>query len=304
MILANPPQAAAREDCARPLDAAAPLRLWHLASLDAPTVAVTWAWAFAHAAHVALPLWTLALLGLVVWAIYIGDRLLDALPARRPARRHCLQERHYFHWRHRRVLAPLAIAAAGAALWLVGSRLSGLVIRKDSLVAVAALAYFSGVHGRGDAPGWMRRLAGRVISRELVVGVIFSAGCVLPMLSVKAGRSISGLTGIGLLSAAALFAMVAWLNVRAIGCWETFAPNSRRVRVPAVVLGVAGAGLCLGFAPVLPGLAMLIAAGSASAVLLGLLDIGRARLTPMALRIAADVVLLTPLVLAIRPLAG
>ena len=304
MILANPPQAAAREECARPMDAAAPLRLWHLASLDAPTVAVTWAWAFAHAAHVALPLWTLALLGLVVWAIYIGDRILDALPTRRPARRHSLQERHYFHWRHRWVLAPLAVAAAGAALWLVSSRLSGLAIGKDSLVAMAALAYFSGVHGRDDASGWMRRFAGRVISRELVVGIIFSAGCVLPLLSVKAGRSIAGVTTMGLLCAAVMFALVAWLNVRAIGCWEAFAPDAGRVRVPALVLAIAGGGLCLGFAPVLPGMAMLLAAGAAGAALLGLLDCGRARLTPLALRIAADAVLLTPLVLAIRPLAG
>ena len=49
---------------ARPVDAPAPLRLWHLASLDAPTVAAVWGLAFAWAAHIALPRWIPALLAL------------------------------------------------------------------------------------------------------------------------------------------------------------------------------------------------------------------------------------------------
>src|SRR3954453_13929114 len=46
-------------------EAPAALKFWHLASLDAPTVAVSWACAFAWAADRALPLWAAALLALL-----------------------------------------------------------------------------------------------------------------------------------------------------------------------------------------------------------------------------------------------
>jgi hypothetical protein len=46
--------------------------------------------------------------------------------------------------------------------------------------------------------------------------------------------------------------------------------------------------------------AALTAAAAASALLLALLDRIRGRLTPLALRAAADLVLLTPLVLLLR----
>jgi hypothetical protein len=46
--------------------------------------------------------------------------------------------------------------------------------------------------------------------------------------------------------------------------------------------------------------ANLLAAGTASAVLLALLDCTRSRLTPLALRVTADLVLLTPLVVILR----
>ena len=49
-----------------------------------------------------------------------------------------------------------------------------------------------------------------------------------------------------------------------------------------------------------PRSAELILAGAASALLLALLDRMRTRLTPLALRAAADLVLLTPLVLFLR----
>ncbi len=54
------------------------LHLWHLASLDAPTVAVVWTLAFAWAAGVHLDRWVLVLLASGTWTVYVGDRLLDA----------------------------------------------------------------------------------------------------------------------------------------------------------------------------------------------------------------------------------
>ncbi len=83
-----------------------PLRLWHLASLDAPTVAVVWSFAFAWSAGIKLPDWVSALLVLAVWPVYVIDRLLDARAGLRSQNLDRLRERHLFHWRHRRLLLP------------------------------------------------------------------------------------------------------------------------------------------------------------------------------------------------------
>lgn len=94
----------------RILDAPAPVRLWHLLSLDAPTVAAAWSLGFAKAAGVRLPAWVPLLLALVTWVVYIGDRLLDARTALRTEQVHQLRQRHLFHWQHRRGIFPLALA--------------------------------------------------------------------------------------------------------------------------------------------------------------------------------------------------
>lgn len=82
----------------RALDAPSPLRLWHLSSLDAPTVAAVWSLGFAKTAGVRLPAWAPVLLVFVTWFVYVSDRLLDARSALRARDIHRLRQRHYFHW--------------------------------------------------------------------------------------------------------------------------------------------------------------------------------------------------------------
>ena len=130
----------------RAFDLPAPLRLWHLTSLDAPTVAVVWALAFAKADTVELPLWLPLLLGLVTWCVYVGDRLLDARSALRAGQIQSLRLRHRFHWRHRRALIPLACIAACAAVWIILSFMPTAARARNSLLALAGAIYFSGVH--------------------------------------------------------------------------------------------------------------------------------------------------------------
>ena len=65
---------------------------------------VVWSLAFASVAKIYLPVWVPVLLALATWSIYIGDRLLDARRALRTGALHSLRERHFFHWRHRRLL--------------------------------------------------------------------------------------------------------------------------------------------------------------------------------------------------------
>ena len=160
----------------RLFDAPLTIRFWHLASLDAPTVALVWSLAFAWAAHIVLPLWVPALLVLAVWSVYVTDRLLDARAGLRDATLHRLRDRHLFHWRHRRVLVPLAAASAAMAAWIVFNLMPPIARERNSVLAAASLIYFTRVHtGREIFP----RMS-KLLSKELLVGLLFTAGCALP----------------------------------------------------------------------------------------------------------------------------
>jgi hypothetical protein len=296
LIPLNPPAGAAHARGAAWSGSAA-LKYWHLTSLDAPTVAVTWAYGFAWAAHLRLAPWAAALLALVVWAIYVGDRLLDARAGL--ADRHRLQERHWFHWRHRRVLAALAGVAGVAAVWMVESHLRSAALCRDSLLGLATAAYFTGVHGPGlRAAGiarWRARAA-RMVSRELLVGLIFSAGCVLPVLPMTGAGAAR--VSVVLAGPAAAFAALAWLNVRAIGQWENALrqTGTRRLAARLASIFVCGA---IALAWMEPRAAVLLLMAAASALTLAWLDEVRQCMDALTLRAAADLVLLTPLLLLV-----
>ncbi len=84
----------------------------NLLSLDAPLVAVVWLYIFAKTWRVEyLPWAAYVSLGLVVWVIYVTDRLLDAsLGGGIPEK---LEARHAFHQRHRKFFTIAAIALVG-----------------------------------------------------------------------------------------------------------------------------------------------------------------------------------------------
>lgn len=278
-----------------------PLVLWHLVSLDAPTVAVVWTLAFAKAAQVQLPAWVPALLGLATWSVYVGDRLLDARAALQAGRFHCLRERHGFHWRHSRVLIPLAVCAACAALGIVLALMPPLALERNSVLAAATLAYFTGVHSPRRTPddGHSKPLSRMawLFSKEFLVAVLFTAGCALPVFSRIATWQLPPLAGM-----AAYFALLAWLNCFAIQSWESgeeIAGLSRVQRL-ACLLGMAGAGLAFPLFWVMPRIAPVLVTGAASALLLALLDRTRGRFSPVMLRACSDLVLLTPLALLLR----
>lgn len=281
-----------RQKTIRTWDAPTLLRLWHLTSLDAPTVAVVWALGFGWAAGGRLPLWVPVLLALGAWTVYVVDRLLDAGRSLKAGRMDRLRERHRFHWRHRFFFAPLAVAAAGVTGWIVLSLMPIGARERDAVLAAAATVYFARVHsGTG---GRLRHRATRVFtSKEFWVGVLFTAGCVLPSLN----RASAGDTRLWTLGAAVFFVFLAWLNCHAIDHWES-GIGTAKIRRYAIVLAAAGLLLAATAAASensQPRTAALLVAGMASAVLLGALDRLRSRLTPMAVRVLADLVLLTPL---------
>jgi hypothetical protein len=206
------------------------------------------------------------------------------------------------------MLGGLAGIAALAAGWMILSRLHAAALGRDSLMGLATLAYFSGVHGsgvhgRGLRSGWVARLkarVARVVSRELIVGVIFSAGCLLPALPLAQSGVVQVCARLALPAAA--FAALAWLNVKAIGCWET--PGSgceRGVRRIAFLLAAVCGGCGIAAAGLEPRVGLLLILAAVSSLLLAWLDGARDRMDAVTLRAAADLVLLTPVLLLIAP---
>lgn len=270
------------------------LSIWHLTSLDAPTVAVCWCLALARVTHTHLPLWEPAALGLGTWSVYLGDRLLDARRAMVP-----LRTRHWFHWRHRLLFLPLAVINLLVALALVVWQMPAVIREHDSLLALAATVYFVTVHNRGTqnlhpherstapATGSPAARLRHWFSKEAIVGLIFALVCAAPAAACPAGRFADLF-----LPVSACF-LLAWMNCWLIEQWEAghSGGTSRQI---AFALGM----LLLGTADLL---LHASAAGAfllelaASALLLAWLDRNRTHLKALYLRAAADLVLLTPL---------
>lgn len=264
--------------------------LWHLTSLDAPTVAAVWALAIGRCAHLHLEPWILFLLAGVTWTVYVMDRLLDAHRAISARDAAVLRDRHHFHWRYRRWLVPIAFCTAVTAVALVVSRMPPAAREHDSILAAAALAYFSGVHARTRFPQWLRRLG----SKEMLVGILFAAGCAAPTLSrLHSTESV----GPVILSIVCL-AVLAWLNCAAISTWESQA-TSTNFAVAAALFAIAGLVIAIVISPALALTSGLLSCAAISSLLLLALHLSRHRLSPVTLRALADLVLLVPAVLLI-----
>ena len=260
---------------------------WHLLSLDAPTVAMLWAWSLAHAVGVDPSACSLAVLGIGTWLIYVADRLLDG---RGTARLNELRERHFFHARHARALLIAAVTASTMLLFLI-TRMPAADRRADAWVFAGVVVYAAIVH---------QPLVRIRFPRELVVGVVFACACAVP------AWSGSGDLRAELVALVAVFAALCFLNCTAIHAWE-HSRHQRWSRVTLLALCVAGAATGISFAMrTMEGVRLAVAL-LASALLLLALDRDQRRasrktdagLSPLALRILADAALLTPLLLLV-----
>ena len=271
------------------------LASWHLVSLDAPSVAIVWAYAMARSAHVHLQPWVALLLGIGTWTVYVLDRILDAQRAIRRQDLAALRERHYFHWRHRRIFISLATCTAISSAAII-IRLMPVAAREhDSVIAAAAVAYFSGVHSSARFPRWVRRLC----SKEMLVGILFAAGCAAP--AITRLRSVSPWP---VLLSFAFFAGLAWLNCAAISRWEShsFSINISAVAVTIALIGTAFATI---LSSSLPRTSALFSCAAISALMIAGLHRWRGQLDSVILRTLADLVLLAPAILLLpRVLPG
>ena len=258
-----------------------PLILWHLLSLDAPTAAAVWTWFIAAANHIRLP-WSAPLAMFVaVWSLYASDRLLDTED---------LELRHRFHQQHRNAfLAGIALASLTLALLL--PRIPPESIHLYLILGGLVFAYFIVIHATRSA---------HRLPKELAVGVCFAAATFIPTVSRRPELRLH------LIPPAILFAALCSLNCLFIYSWEHDArPSShpphfttqfslRHLTLLAVINTGASTALAL-FDRYCPW--PIPAATAISTATLLVLHARRNRHSPLTLRAAADLALLTPILL-------
>jgi len=268
--------------------------LWHLVSLDAPTVAMLWTWFLARTNHISLPATAILAMGTAVWMLYAADRLLDS---RAISSQHQgelphsdLEARHYFHRNHKRAFR-CGILFASISLALLLPQLAPQSIRLYLVLGTLLFGYFILIHVNSAA---IQHNSHR-LPKELAVGVFFSAATFIP--TVASDPSLR----LALLPAAILFAVLCSLNCLFIYHWEHPATSSETnpatnialrflPRISAIAL-VSGLILAV-FDHSLP--RPIPAACSLATILLLLLHRNRHHLSPTTLRAAADICLLTP----------
>jgi hypothetical protein len=174
--------------------------LWHLLSLDAPTVATLWTWFIAKANHVRLPASALVAMAAAVWMLYAADRLLD-VQGPQPSQ---LEERHYFHRQYRRgFLAGIVIASMMLAALL--PRIAPEAIRLYLVLGGLVFGYFVVIHATATA---------RWLPKEIAVGVCFAAAVFIPTVAREPALRAP------LLAPAILFATLCSMNCLFIYAWE------------------------------------------------------------------------------------
>jgi hypothetical protein len=244
--------------------------LWpNLLSLDAPIVALLWQILFARCFHARVDPLPSVLLVLAVWLIYAADRTIDAWtgPSQQP--------RHEFYRRHWKALLPLWILVLAAGSVLAWTRLAPRLLYAGLALGAAVMLYFALLH-----LGIFQK------TKEAAVALLFGLGATL-----SAWPNVHTATDI---EAIILFSCLCWINCVAIENWE----GESRWPISAAAGFVALAAIMLLFSsrPILGG------AVAASALCFVLLDCARRHFSRDALRVLADVALLSPLFLL--PVAG
>ena len=277
-----------------------PLALWHLLSLDAPSVATVWTIAVASAVGLHLPWASPAAMFIAVWMLYAADRLLDARPLPGNQSPPELEERHRFHHRHRRAFL-IVIAISACALVALLRQIDPHAMRIYTFLATLLGAWFLIIHARPLPGDGAHRLP-----KELAVGIFFPAAVFIPTVARLPQLRLD------LLPIALLLAATCSLNCLYLYAWEH--PSQRlnahwstrwaTHHLVALTWTVAAFSLALILvSPLLTasaqlhlGTALLTTCILASSLLLLFLHHLRNRLPPLHLRALADLVLLTPLI--------
>jgi ubiquinone/menaquinone biosynthesis C-methylase UbiE len=269
------------------------LHLWHLLSLDAPTVATLWTWFAARTVHQHLPASGLAAMFIAVWMLYAADRLLDARQLfADPLHTANLEARHLFHHRHATAfLAGILFSSLALAILLRHIPLE--VLRLYAILGSLVFAWFLLIHARATTTHHR-------LPKEIAVGIAFPAAIFIPTVARDPSLRLT------LLPHALLFAAVCSLNCLCIYAWEHPASSDAHWttryatrHLTALATTTTLAGLTLTIITRQP----LAAAATLSAATLLTLHLYHHHLTPLTARAAADLALLTP-ILFLQPYAA
>ncbi len=262
--------------------------MWpHLLGLDAPLVAITWQWWWAHTRGVYLPPSRYFVLGFSVWLIYLADRSADSartIPGERLADRHAFSACHRTPIRWLMGLVGLTLVAT-TPLFLPRREFAGGL----ALLGVTGIYYWTIHHAR--------RVTRPFLPKEAMVGGMFSIGsafftaCLLP-------RPVGGF-----LLDITCFSALCFLNCGLITAWEQCPRDqadaaSMLNHFPRLTANLGRASFLLAlFACFLALWQRSASLGpvALSALALWMLERSRGYLSACALRVLADMVLLTPL---------
>ena len=260
-------------------------------SLDAPAVAVLWQLLFARSFHVQLARSVTILLAVVVWLIYVADRVLDVVKA--PAQ-DAEATRHAFY--RRRMWAFLVPLGGGLVLaaWMSLTQLDAKTFYGGLLILLAVGAYLLAVHIVSPRREWL--------PKELLVGVLFALGTCFPVW-VHMSDDFAVLVGPFL-----LFTALCWMNCAAIEYQEWTRLRGRRFGQPhpwTVWIGSQFQLISIGIAAVTLGFVLvevsdaywrLSAAEVLSALAFALVRYKEEAFSIDQFRVLVDIALFTPLI--------
>jgi hypothetical protein len=264
----------------------------NLLSLDAPLVAVAWLYMFAKTWRVNyLPWVAYASLALVVWLIYVMDRLLDVSMGGHRARS---QARHDFHRKHSRTFLTLALAAAGIASVMILEGLPMTIYEYAFIGAIMVGGFFTlSILSHAESPEIP-------YAKNVVAGLTFAYG------TAMLAHAYTGFEKGALLRSPEMicFAVLCILNISAIDLWEHAnqsndieikASDELALTLPLTLLG----GASLVFALRDPDLTTrpFFYAILTGAALLQVLNRTRSKWSTSSLRVLADAALLVPLLI-------
>lgn len=282
----------------------------NLLSLDAPLVAVAWLAIFAKTWRVSYHPWeAYVVLGLVVWVIYVVDRLIDASLRNNDPKR--CEPRHLFHWKYRKAFAAAAtmagVIAVGLAIRYMPMTIFGYLFIAGIMVGgFFGLSLISG-QDPDEIPYGKNILAGLAFA----FGTGLAAYVYLPSGSQNLFQQTFEIVKEMVFSRELIsFAVLCMINISAIDLWEhahrssdieTKAANELSLTLPLTLLGGAAIVFALQASPhpedamdygvVTRAFFYAILTGAA---LLYILNRSRARFELSSLRVLADVALLVP----------
>ena len=186
-----------------------PWWLWpNLLSLDAPLVAMAWAWMFSNAWGVVSVPWQLwVTLGFSVWIIYALDRILDAGRENDPE---LLDARHHFHRRYSKIFFRVILVGVVWCLYSVLFNLAQTVLQYGFFMILCTVAYFfiAMKQPKSEQSG---------LGKNLVAGLTFSYGA---SAGIHAYSPVLPFGDMVFSSEILLFAALCVINMTAIDFWR------------------------------------------------------------------------------------